>query len=272
VRLVLASLRRSLRKHGPLVGLAIAVGLSLPGCASNERVKVAGDGAPEYQKLQVTYDLAATPELQRLDEPPAIEQTAHVDLAKDDQPAPAPRPWTHRRVHLEIQYPYPGVHPAFARATLRIVTEPKQKQPKPVEKKRSAWNIFSPSDKPASAAPQTADTASAVVPASGTRPEPGEPAKLPAEDQDEVAATQEVLYIDVPKTELDEVLGELAKGDFFRLPSNPDGASHLLVVYNSGRCEKGWSRQEHLDRLIELLRRHGAPLRVAAAPTPPKKA
>ncbi len=82
-----------------------------------------------------------------------------------------------------------------------------------------------------------------------------------------MAATEEVLYIDIPKTELDEVLTGLAKTDFFKLPSNPDGASHVVVVFNKGRCEKGWAREEHLDRLVDLLRRHGAPI---PAPEPKK--
>jgi len=38
----------------------------------------------------------------------------------------------------------------------------------------------------------------------------------------------------------------------------------VLVVVNKGRCEKGWSRDEQLDRLVELLRRHGAPLPATA--------
>jgi hypothetical protein len=95
------------------------------------------------------------------------------------------------------------------------------------------------------------------------KPRAGEPTKLPVEDQQD-ALSEEVLYIDLPKTELDEVLSELAKTDFFKQPSNPDGASHVLVVFNKGRCEKGWAREEHLDRLIDMLKQHGTPVPASA--------
>jgi hypothetical protein len=225
--------------------VATFVALWLPGCTVNEKVKLAANGAPEYRNLQIGYDLASTPELQRLDQPSAVEQTANVEPASNDQSAPQKsRPWTRRRVHLELQYPYPGVHPAFARATLRIVTDGAKKAKPEAKPHSSEW--------------QDAFSFSAPVPAKKT--ESPEPSKLPPEDQEDLAATEEVLYIDIPKTELDEVLTELAKTDFFKLPSNPDGASHLVVVFNKGRCEKGWAREEHLDRLVDLLRRHGAPL------------
>jgi hypothetical protein len=244
---------RRRKRFAQSVALVVTfVSLSLPGCTVNEKVKLAANGAPEYQHLQISYDLASTPELQRLDQPPAVEQTANVEPASSNQSAaPTSRPWTRRRVHLELQYPCPGVHPAFARATLRIVTD-SAKIPKPGAKPRSnEW--------------RDAFSFSATIPVKTA--ESPEPSKLPPEDQEDLAATEEVLYIDIPKTELDEVLTELAKTDFFKLPSNPDGASHVVVVFNKGRCEKGWAREEHLDRLVDLLRRHGAPI---PAPEPKK--
>ena len=96
------------------------------------------------------------------------------------------------------------------------------------------------------------------------QPTAAPPANLPPDEQEELVATEEVLYIDLPKTEIDALLRELAQEDFFKAPSNPDGQSHVLVVVNKGRCEKGWSRDEQLDRLVELLRRHGAPLPATA--------
>jgi hypothetical protein len=218
------------------------------GCATNEKIKLAADGAPQYQQLQITYDLASARELQRFDHPSGIEQTAGVELAFNNQAATSRRPWTPRRLHLELQYPYPGVHPAFARATLRIVNDDKDKTAGSA--KSASWtDVFS---------------LSSTTPAK--KPQPDEPSKLPAEDQQDLALSEEVLFIDLPKTELEEVLKELAKTDFFKQPSNPDGASHLLVVLNKGRCEKGWARQEHLDRLIDLLRQHGTPRPASAEP------
>jgi hypothetical protein len=249
--------------------VATVTGLSLSGCTYSEKIKLAANGAPEYQTLQISYDLASTPELKRLDQPSGIvEQTAGVEPASNDQPSStATRPWARRRVHLELQYPYPGIHPAFARATLRIVTD--VKKPRPEENSgKAAWqDPFSFTGTPVTYSQHTPGGMSAPIPAK--KPEPSEPSKLPPEDQEDLAASEEVLYIDLPKTELDDVLAELAKTDFFKLPSNPDGASHLVVVFNKGRCEKGWSHEERLDQLVDLLRRHGAPLPASMAD--PKK-
>lgn len=228
-------------------------GILLHGCATNEKIKLAADGAPEYQNLQISYDLASTPAFERLDQP--VQQTASVEPAAHGQSPPTNRPWTRRRVHLDLQYPYPGLHPAFARATLRIVvdnTKPEEK-PHPAESK----NLFSFTFTSPSGGTSVSGT-SAVQPAKNSATT--EPSRLPSDDQSDLVATEEVLYIDLPKTELDKVLAELAKAEFFKLPSNPDGASHVAVVLNKGRCEKGWARDEQLDRLVELLRRHGAPL------------
>jgi hypothetical protein len=246
------------------VAASSVVVLSLAGCAANETIKIGADGSPAYHNLQIIYDLASTPDLRRLDQPPRIDQTSAVELASNNQPVVTTRPWTRRRVHLELQYPYPGVHPAFARATLRIVTDA-EKKPKPSEKPRSTdWKDAYPLAATSVAYSQPASGGtSTFIPAK--KPEAPEPSRLPPEDQEDGDVTEEVLYIDLPKTELDDVLTELAKTDFFKRPSNPDGASHVVVALNKGRCEKGWTREEHLDRLIDMLRRHGAPLSATAA-------
>jgi hypothetical protein len=237
----------------------------MSGCSwtPNEKIKVAANGEPRYQNLQISYDLATTPELASLDQPSPVEQTAHVEPANDGQSSQTTRPWTQRRVHLELQYPYPGIHPAFARATLRIVTDARKKP----ESKHFVWG-FQESFSGSSVTDSQHAPGGMSAPNSGT-PASSEPAKLSPENQLDGAATEEVLYIDLPKTALDEVLTELAKADFFKLPSNPDGASHLVVMFNKGRCEKGWARDQRLDRLVDLLRKHGAPL--PAPPIEPKK-
>jgi hypothetical protein len=257
------SLAISAKRQASVAVAALVVGLCAPGCTFNEKVKVAANGAPEYQNLQVSYDLASTPERRHVEPPTKVEQTAHVELASNIQSASPPeRPWTRRRMHLELQYPYPGIHPAFARATLRIVTDTKKEK----AEETMTWGLpESFSGTPVTYSQHTPQGMSAPKPA---KKKEAEPSPLPAEDQEDLISTEEILYIDLPKTELDSLLAELAKGEFFQAPSNPDGASHLLVVFNKGRCEKGWARDEHLDRLVELLRQHGTPL---PAPADPKK-
>ncbi len=262
----MSAIRKSVLRLLPAANCAVAlaaasVALGLPGCAWNEKIKVAADGSPQYQSLQISYDLASTPELQRLDQPAPIVQTAGVDSASGTAASgPVARPWTKRRVHLELQYPYPGVHPAFARATLRIVSDAKISKPAETSATVDWSTAFSGT--PVTYSQHTPSGMSAPLPAK--KPETTTPTLLPAEEQEELAATEEVLYIDLPKTEIDSLLRELAKENFFQAPSNPDGQSHVLVVVNQGRCEKGWSRDEQLDRLVEMLRRHGAPLPATA--------
>jgi hypothetical protein len=264
LRSSMTSVRRPLPRIASVALVVIFAVAWMPGCSwtGNEKIKVAANGEPEYQNLQISYDLASTPELKRLDQPSSVEQTSSVEPASNNQISPpATRPWTRRRVHLELQYPYPGVHPAFARATLRIVTDTKKTKPedKPIT---TEWkDAFSGTS--VTYSQHSPGGMSAPKPAA--KPEPAEPSKLPPEDQEDLAATEEVLYIDLPKTEIDELLTELAKADFFKQPSNPDGASHLSVAVNKGRCEKGWVREDRLDRLVDLLRRHGAPLPAPAA-------
>jgi hypothetical protein len=263
VRPLTLSVRRPLRSLASIALLAILVVLSVPGCTWNEKIKLASNGAPEYQNLQISYDLASAPEIRHLDPPSSVERTSHVELASNEATPQSARPWSRRRVHLELQYPFPGVHPSFARATLRIVTDTKKRQ----EEKPFAWGL--PEGFQGSSVTYSQHSPSGMSAAKPKKPEPTEPAPLSAEDQDDLISTEEVLYIDLPKAELDEVLTELAKADFFKAPSNPDAEAHLVVTFNKGQCEKVWAREDHLDRLVELLRQHGAPL--SAPSVEPKK-
>jgi hypothetical protein len=236
--------RRSLARTVAFVVAAVALLQAVPGCSWSEKIQVAANGAPQYQNVQISYDLAATSEINRSNQPPVIEQTANVELASNNPPTKPSRPWTPRRVHLEIHYPCPGAPPGFARATLRIETEKKQEAKKDNKLFPWAWSATTPTPEPKKAEV--------------------EPAALPAEDRADLVAADQVLYIDLPKPELDEVLTELSRADFFTRPSNPDGESRVRVTYDKGQCEKGWVRHERLDKLVDLLRSQGTPL-----PVPP---
>src|SRR5262249_34948464 len=63
--------------------VALCIGLFAPGCSFNEKLKVASNGAPEYQNLQITYDLASTPDTRHVDPPTKVEQTSHAELASN---------------------------------------------------------------------------------------------------------------------------------------------------------------------------------------------
>jgi hypothetical protein len=61
---------------------------------------------------------------------------------------------------------------------------------------------------------------------------------------------------------------DLANDGFFQRPSVNEGEAHLEVVYNQGIVDKVWSRETHLEQLVDLLKRHGTPA-VAQQPSGP---
>ena len=81
-------------------------------------------------------------------------------------------------------------------------------------------------------------------------------------------AGEECLVIDMPKTELNALFVDLANDGFFKSPSVNEGEAHLEVVYNQGVVDKVWSRETHLEQLVDLLKRHGTPT-VAQQPSGP---
>lgn len=198
------------------------------GCTTTEKIKVSKTGAPEYQQLHVVYDSKADDGPPRLDEPPTIRQTSAVAQSRDDCS------WTKADFRLEIQYPCPGVHPAFARATLRVHPVDAD-NPKPA-KKNSSW--FGSSKK--SPPPET----------------------KPAEPADGGKHVDEMLVLDLPRTELDAVLADLAHDGYFTRPNIVHGQSQLHIDCNKGQVQKRWNREPRLDAMIDLLRQHGTPVAI----------
>ena len=69
--------------------------------------------------------------------------------------------------------------------------------------------------------------------------------------------------IDLPKTELDSLLKDLASDGFFKRQDHVGGQSNLAVTYNRATVGKGWNREARLDDLIKMLESHGTPVAVA---------
>jgi hypothetical protein len=170
-----------------------------------EKVALNSNGAPNYQRLSIVYDVKS--DAAALDQPPAVRPVSYSQDAATTPPT--------GRFRLEVQYPYPGVHRGFARATLRIVTD--------TIPPKTTGNI---------------------------RPRP--------------SRMEEALVLDLPKSQLDALLKDLAADGFFKRSSIPGPQSTLAVTYNRGRVEKGWNREQRLDDLIEMLRHHGTPVAIAA--------
>jgi hypothetical protein len=189
------------------------------GCVTPEKVTVTTTGVPDYQRMHVVYDVNS--DSGRLDQPPVC-QVSQADEATPNPPS--------TRVRLELEYPYPGLHPAFARATLRVLD--------------------------GSNPPQT------------TAAKDNSKASAKKSKESSSAHFEEALVIDLPKTELDSLLKDLAGDGFFKKQDIASGTSNLTVTYNRATVEKGWNHEARLDDLIKMLEAHGSPVAVT---TPGKR-
>jgi hypothetical protein len=209
------AVRRTLSIAFEIVGL---LSFAAAGCATPEKVTLTSSGTPNYARLHVVYDVSS--DAASFDQPPSVRTVSQEDEAAPHLPA--------GRVRLELQYPYPGLHPAFARATLRILP--------------------TSSDPPLRGAAATKAGSNASKSKDGSR-----------------SQAEEVLVIALPKTELDSLLKDLARDDYFKRTDIASGQSNLAVTYNRSTIEKGWNREPRLDALIQMLQQHGTP--AVEAPT-----
>ncbi len=209
--------------------LLLLVGLAGWGCSSTEKVRLTQNGAPDFKQLAIVYDVNSVGGLARVEDTPGIQQAG---LVESGQPAGQP---TH--LHLEVQYPYPGLHPDFVHVTLRALT-PGQNA-----------NDLGIRDAPP---PGLRGFSNANSRGGGlfsiTIGSPASPAAQSGE---------QCLVIDMPKTELSALFLDLANDGFFGAADVKGGASHLAVMYNKGQAEKMWVKEPRLEQLVTLLQRHG---------------
>jgi hypothetical protein len=211
--------------------LLLLVGLAGWGCSSTEKIRLTENGAPDFKQLALVYDVNSVGGLARLEEPPGVQQAS---LVESGQPAGPPT-----RLRLEVQYPYPGVHPDFVHVTLRALA-PGQNP-----------NDLGIRDAPppglrgfSNANSRGGGLFSITV---------GSPATQASQ------AGEECLVIDMPKTELNALFVDLATDGFFGAADVKGGASHLAIMYNKGQVEKMWVKEPRLEQLVTLLKRHGTP-------------
>jgi hypothetical protein len=211
--------------------LLLVVGLASWGCSSTEKIHLTESGAPDFQQLAIVYDVNSLGGLARAEAPLGVEPAG---LVEPSQPAGPPT-----RLHLEVQYPYPGVHPDFVHVTLRSL--PPGVNPNDLGIRESPPpGIRGFSNANSRGGGLLSITVGPPAPAT---PKPGE----------------ECLVIDMPKTELSPLFVDLANDGFFGAADVKDGASHLAVFYNKGRVEKTWVKEPRLEQLVTLLKRHGSP-------------
>ena len=188
---------------------------------------------PDFHKLQIVYDVNSPGGLASVNEPATSVRPASLT----DSSQPAPLPMTHLR--LECQAPYPGVHEDFVHVTLRVIqpgSEDATSGPPPGLRGFSNANSRGGGLMSMSAGPPVYHG-----------PKPGD----------------ECLVIDVPKSELSNLFVDLANDGFFQQsqsqPAMKNPQSHLGVMYDQGFVNKAWNREPQLERLVDLLKRHGTP-------------
>jgi hypothetical protein len=212
---------------------SLAVGLAATGCASStERIRLTESGAADFQQLNIVYDVNSLGGLAVVSPPSSVQQAGHSETAAADPPLPS------RRVRLEVQYPYPGLHEDFVHVTLRTLPAGSDGNNSGLHSGTTGLQGFS------NANSRGGGLLSLWV----------GPAPAPVKDPD-----GECLVLDMPKSELTAVFLELAGDGYFKNPAVKDGASHLEVTYNEGQVEKLWNREPRLEQLVDLLKRHGSP-------------
>ena len=232
-------------------GLLLLIGLLGQGCCCSrtEKIRLTETGAPDFKRLELVYDVDSPGGMAFVGQPSAVRLAGETDASA--APAAGPEVPPEQRVRLEIQYPYPGVHAEFVHATLKVLSP------------------ATASPAPAGSAAGPGDSGSGDGGQGGTPSGPrgfsnansrgggllsltvGPPVQQPAQPG------EEVLVIDLPKTELTAIFAEMADDGFFKKPPITDGKTYLAVTYNEGQVEKAWTREAALERLIGLIKQHG---------------
>jgi len=229
--------RRTLANWG---FFSLVVGLAAAGCTTPaEKIRITETGAADFQQLAIVYDANSIGGLAMVSPPSSVQQAGHSETV------PTNPPLASKRVRLEIQYPYPGLHEDFVHVTLRTLA---------------------PGSKANNADPRTTGLqgfSNANSRGGGLFSMTVGPPPAPVENPD-----GECLVLDMPKSELTGIFLDLAKDGYFKQPAVKDGAAHLEVTYNQGQVEKVWNKEPRLEQLVDLLKQHGTPPTEAPKPAP----
>jgi hypothetical protein len=229
--------RRTLASWG---FLSLVVGLAAAGCASPaEKIRITETGAADFQQLAIVYDADSIGGLAMVTPPASVQQASHSETAPTNPPLES------KRVRLEVQYPYPGLHEDFVHVTLRTLA--------PGSKSQNAYPRATHLQGFSNANSRGGGLFSMTV----------GPAPAAAESPD-----GECLVLDMPKSELTGIFLELAQDGYFKKPAAKDGSAHLEVTYNEGQVEKVWNKEPRLEQLVDLLKRHGTPPTEQPKPAP----
>ena len=189
------------------------------GCVLPHKVRLTDTGAPQYDKVVVTYLIGGSHGGLTRDLSQAAEQVAAVN----DSTMETGANWS--IAELQIEYPHPDGDADLARATLRLSRGPAVPKSQTLAQRfHSSLNWLSWRDSQADSPLQAHD---------------------------------ELWVLDFPRQQLDLMLVDLANSGFFEDQKRPEGGTQLSVTIDRGQTAKPWSTDARLDGIVERVQREG---------------
>jgi len=203
----------------------LAVLVSTAGCVAVQPRAVRIDSTVGmYQMATLTYRIDAG----KLSESVNVANITGRQVSYEQKPS---GPYPDRSVvRLAVQYPHPDGHPGYALA--EVVVEARKPPAINAGTKKPTWRRW-------------ADEAYQVLTQNGL---PG--VKL-------ADGIYEAWALDVPRSDLDGVIGQLTQTGYFHLAGNPAPGVNVSCRIDGQRMDKQWGHVPALDGLIERVRHEG---------------
>lgn len=213
---------------------AVLILLCSGGCRLPSRVSLDDGGHTNYDRASIAYQIdgakrriplrASSVNTVAFNEYDTATTSAKVDSGTDESNSI----W--KSAQLSIEYPHPEELPGMARASLRLSAR----------SSLSENNVATGAER---------SLASQLLRKVGL-------------DADTSSANQkmcddELWVLDLPKAQLDLLLGDLSAGGFFEPQTRPNAGTHLDIRVNHGRTEKAWSPEPRLDDFVMRVYREG---------------
>ncbi|HVC93326.1 MAG TPA: hypothetical protein VND64_06520 [Pirellulales bacterium] len=204
---------------------AVLVLAPAAGCGSMQPHTVRIDSTVGmYQMAKLTYRIDAG----KLSEPVNVANITGKQVSYEQKPS---GPYADRSVaRLAIEYPHPGGKPGFALA--EVVVEARKPPVTTQGTKKSTWR-------------RLADDMHQILTQNGL---PG--VKL-------ADGIHEAWYLDLPRSDLDAVIGQLSQAGYFHLAGNPAPGVNVSCKIDGQQVNKQWGHVTALDELIERVRHEG---------------
>lgn len=177
-----------------------------------------------YQMAKLTYRIDAG----KLSEPVNVANITGKQVSYEQKPS---GPYADTSVaRLAIEYPHPGGKPGYALAEVIIAA---RKPPATTQAaKKSTWR-------------RLADDMHEMLTQNG----------LPGVKMAD--GIYEAWSLDLPRADLDGVIGQLSQAGYFHLAGNPTPGVNVSCKIDGQQCDKQWGHVSALDELVERVRHEG---------------